>query len=982
MTIQGMDTSEENYFLYNIEGEELFTINNDDNNTFVKIHDEKRVTLRGFFISDGDEYRVLPYSFIDINSSKGSLTYQFLADNHKKSFSYPVRFRKFEVIGGVKFGYVKSLARLHSQDKPLLVLLPNEGKSVFGKTNSGIRVIALQEGLVYLDNRGISKELPLFEGDIHEFERELKAGELNPLQIEDDGVISSNSQKLVLNLSITDGVISKKVKGGYREVKTKYLNITEYSHFQNISKLSLSSASEAFYVQRENNVTYLNAPYEIPIDKKIVVKGKDTLFGFSKYFGDADFSTKVPRLDKPKLIGHKSKNSRYYDYLDIDNMYGLFVSDEKAEVFYSKDKKRWIKAVENYRYAPPRYLYDPKVKGQFIAPKPFRKTKDTMYYKIVSALPSYEIAFHGRVKIGSNSVVETTHKDLITIKQKEVVIEANKGKLEACGVLFNLDSYKKLTYSFADKVEREFTIVQKGSGYEYSIKEKLNPFKTYKIAVKGYKEIEYTPQLSCKYHSKSKPKDILSLYNRDNFLHLVPNAPSREARKVTLKQGENNSTQKGVTQIPKELIPIYGDGIRFGLLAYGVTMDELTIDKDFSLKVASIFTKKIQPLLNNKKLQARLKKEGEIIEGATVIIKINKDGNREILSLFSYPYPNNNDIKKELIIDTLNNRKSTIQNRALDMLVHPGSTFKIATSIALSQEGRLDNFEQLKGKTDIYNAPFGEDVVKFHLKNYSDPRGVTESTTQTDFMNAFSHSYNTYFGYAGLTLHRRLSQKYTDNLFPIILNQAQRKKEFALSKVADELYFNRKIPLSKKYKIYGRASQFPTIFTTPKEVADSAIGQYEVYTTPLQMALVTSVIYDNKLQLPTIIKDSEVETDSEDMTTDRDRNLFQEFVSIFRSEESFKTIQEAMRKVIVEGTAKKTFRTFKSDKCKVYGKTGTAQKGKNGLYDGWFVSFTKGLKEDIVIATVVRNSGTGGSYSAPINRKIIEAWIKKESKSD
>ena len=977
-TIQGMDTSDENYFLYNIEGEELFSIENDGNRTIVEVHDETLVSLRGFFEKDGDEYKVLPYSFIDINSSKGSLTYQFLADSQEKSFSYPVRFRKFELIGGSRFGYVKSLARLHKGDKPLLMLFPKKDKRIFGKTNDGIRVLALQEGLIYLNNKGVSVELPFFEGNIHALEKDLKEGVLNPLLIEDDGVVSSTSQKLVLNLTISDGVISKKDKktGSYKEVKTKYLNITEHSNFKNISKLVLSHASDEFYVQKEDNVTYLDAPYEIPIAKKIEVKGKDTLFGFSKYFFNADFSTKVPRLDKPNLQSREMKNSRYYDYLDIDNMYGLYVSDEKAEVFYSKDKKRWIKAVENYKYAPPLYLYDPQVKGQFIAPKPFRKTDEMMYYKVVSSLPRYQIAFHGSLKIDSDASFNTTHKKIIEIDKKEIVLEAKKAKLEPCGVLFTLDSKKELTYAFGDKVEREFDVLKKGERYQYSIKETLNPFKTYKLFVKGESSSrDYTPQLSCRYRSKSKPKEILSLYNQKNFLHLIPNATSREARSIKLEDGDDNSTEEGITKIPRELIPIYGDGIRFGLLANGVKMDELTIDKEFSLKVASIFTKKIQPLLNSQRVQKRLKKEGEIIEGATVVLKIDKEGNREILSLFSYPYPKNSDVERELIIDTLNNRKSTIQNRALDMLVHPGSTFKIVTSIALSQEGKLDDFEQLKNKTDIYNAPFANKVVKFHLKNYTDPRGITESTAHTDFMNSFAHSYNTYFGYAGLTLHNRLSRRYVDNLFPIMLNDTQREDEFILSKVAKELYFNKKIPLSTEPKISARASQFPTIFTTPKEVADSAIGQYEVYTTPLQMALVTSVIYDNKLQLPTIVKDSEVETESEDMTEQRDKSLLTEFVSIFRTKESFEVIQDAMRKVVTEGTGKKTFKTFKSETCTIYGKTGTAQKGKKGLYDGWFVSFTKGLEEDLVIATVVRNSGTGATYAAPINRGIIEAWI-------
>jgi hypothetical protein len=280
LTIQGMNTSDENYFLYNIEGEELFSISNDDNNTFVEIYNNK-VSLRGFFEKSGDRYKVLPYSFIDINSSKGSLTYQFLANNSKKSFSYPVRFRKFEIIGGDRFGYMKSLARLNQDDKPLLVILPKDGKKIFGKTNDGIRVIALQEGLIYIDNRGLSKELPRFDGNIHQFEKALKAGELNSMAVAEDGVISSTNQKLVLNLSISDGVVSKKVRGGYEEVTTKYLNITEYSHFENISKLILSHASENFYIHKGNGLKsmkndaniskdklksmplYLNAPYEI-----------------------------------------------------------------------------------------------------------------------------------------------------------------------------------------------------------------------------------------------------------------------------------------------------------------------------------------------------------------------------------------------------------------------------------------------------------------------------------------------------------------------------------------------------------------------------------------------------------------------------------------------------------------------------------------------------------------------------------------------
>ena len=65
---------------------------------------------------------------------------------------------------------------------------------------------------------------------------------------------------------------------------------------------------------------------------------------------------------------------------------------------------------------------------------------------------------------------------------------------------------------------------------------------------------------------------------------------------------------------------------------------------------------------------------------------------------------------------------------------------------------------------------------------------------------------------------------------------------------------------------------------------------------------------------------------------------------------------------------------FSLNDVKVYGKTGTAEKGKGTLYDGWFVAYTKSKRGDIVVATVVRNSGTGGTYSATITKKVIEAW--------
>jgi cell division protein FtsI/penicillin-binding protein 2 len=987
-TIRDLNTDDKNFFLYNIEGKELFSIKNQDGKTKVHIYDKKRVSLRGFYKQDGTDYRVFPYSFIDINSSdvnrkglQGSLVYQFISDSNSKKFTYPVRFRKFEIIGGSHFGKYLPIARLKDDDKPLLIIFPAKDKKFFGRENSVIRAISLQEGLIYIDNKGNKKELPYVNSSINRILNAIKDGELEPIVIEKQGVITRKDKKFVLNLFLSNGLISKKVKGGYVQRSTKYFNLVEYSNFENISSLTLSDASKVFYF-KENNTTYLKAPKNIPIDREIIVKGRDTLFNYSKYLSRADFSIKVPILDKPKIKIKKEKRSYLYDYLDIGNMYGLYVSDKNAKVYYSKDGKRWISAVENYKYSPPLYLFNPDIEGRFIAPSAFKKHKGKLFYKVVATKANYTISFNGEVKIDAAAPIDSNYKKLIPINKKEIIIEAKKKPIPKCGKLFSLDERKAFRYAYANsKNYKELQVNKEGGGYGYYINEYLNPFKEYTIVVEGYKTFSYKPQLSCKYSKKSSTEKIVSLYNKDNYISIIPKRYYTNNKKVKVEieanSTEANSSVEKKYTIPKELIPVYGDGEKFGLLATGVKAEELTIDKPFSMQISKIFQKRIKKLLNNKSLLERLKKLNEKIEGATVVIKITKDGNREIVGAFSYPYPNSSRVGRELIVDILNSSASTIQNRAFSMWVHPGSTFKMVTSIALAKEGKLQELSMLNGKTDLFGVPFADSKIDFHLKNYTDPGKGTEVTREANYKNAFKHSYNTYFGYSGLLLHKRLSKHYSKYLFPILLNEQKRKGEYTLTQVAEDLYFNQKIPLSNRYNVYASASRFPTIFTSAKEVADSAIGQYEVYATPLQMAIVASTLYDNRLILPTIVKGEKRAIKLDNISEQKDANIIKR---LFFKESDLKEIQEAMNLVVKKGTASPAFRGFDFKKCEVYGKTGTAQKGKPGLYDGWFVSFTKGLKEDIVVATVIKNSGVGANYAAPINRKIIEAWVERVNK--
>jgi peptidoglycan glycosyltransferase len=61
----------------------------------------------------------------------------------------------------------------------------------------------------------------------------------------------------------------------------------------------------------------------------------------------------------------------------------------------------------------------------------------------------------------------------------------------------------------------------------------------------------------------------------------------------------------------------------------------------------------------------------------------------------------------------------------------------------------------------------------------------------------------------------------------------------------------------------------------------------------------------------------------------------------------------------------------------VAGKTGTAETGRSGENDTWFIAFAPAQAPKVAIAVALSNqSGTGGATAAPIAKQIIEALLR------
>lgn len=66
------------------------------------------------------------------------------------------------------------------------------------------------------------------------------------------------------------------------------------------------------------------------------------------------------------------------------------------------------------------------------------------------------------------------------------------------------------------------------------------------------------------------------------------------------------------------------------------------------------------------------------------------------------------------------------------------------------------------------------------------------------------------------------------------------------------------------------------------------------------------------------------------------------------------------------------------DSIMVAGKTGTAQAGKGKKDHAWFICYAPADKPKIAMCVLVENSGYGGTYSAPIARKLIQFFFTRQ----
>ncbi|MCX7785910.1 MAG: penicillin-binding protein 2 [candidate division WOR-3 bacterium] len=283
----------------------------------------------------------------------------------------------------------------------------------------------------------------------------------------------------------------------------------------------------------------------------------------------------------------------------------------------------------------------------------------------------------------------------------------------------------------------------------------------------------------------------------------------------------------------------------------------------------------------------------------------------------------------------IKDKSSPLLNRALMSSYPPGSTIKPLIALAGLESNLIDKetrFSPCQG-----SFPYGNRKYKCWTKHGS-----------LNLTNAIAYSCNIYFYQLGLKLG-------LDRLTSYLLQW--RINEKTNIDLQPERAGN--VP-TREYldKRYGK-NQW-----TSGVIPNLAIGQGEILVTPLQLAVLYSVIAgDGEFYEPHLLK----------MIKNGDKIVY-EFTPKKRkipiTLENIKIIKQALIDVVKFGTGGGAY----LPSVTVAGKTGTAENPPHPDH-AWFVGYAPAENPEVVFCVIVENVGKGGAIAAPIVQQLMQKYF-------
>ncbi len=299
----------------------------------------------------------------------------------------------------------------------------------------------------------------------------------------------------------------------------------------------------------------------------------------------------------------------------------------------------------------------------------------------------------------------------------------------------------------------------------------------------------------------------------------------------------------------------------------------------------------------------------------------------KILAMVSYPDFNPAASALEQNWNSIVERKdSPLLARATNGLYPPGSTYKIATTVAAYNAG--------------YATHTFEDNGSFKLDDFKVENYGGKSYGNIDLKTAFEVSSNAVFCSLGYELG-------SEN----ILSNAE---GFGINKD-----INTDIPVAKSKIEYKKMSN--------ADAALVSIGQGQLLMTPLHVAMMGASVANNGSMMKPYLVDSITTSSGMTIGTAKQESLYMPMSSMCAG-----YLNELMTGVVKEGTGK----SAAISGITVAGKTGTAE-NETDKDHAWFVGYAPAENPQIAVAVLLEyDGGAGGSNAAPIARNIIRRYLK------
>jgi peptidoglycan glycosyltransferase len=292
--------------------------------------------------------------------------------------------------------------------------------------------------------------------------------------------------------------------------------------------------------------------------------------------------------------------------------------------------------------------------------------------------------------------------------------------------------------------------------------------------------------------------------------------------------------------------------------------------------------------------------------------------------------------------ELLNADNNPLVNRTIGSLYPPGSTFKLVTGAAALESGGLQANSQI-------SAPhrFRLPGTSHNLRNFGDE--VCSGSGKMTLTDAMRISCNTAFASLAVDLSGDTMR-----------DQAEK---FGFGKAFE-------VPMRSAVSRYpAKSDKF-----TPDRVALTGIGQGDVTSTPLQMAMISAAIANHgEMMQPYLVQT--VRDPQLDVVEQASPHALGTAISSSTAD----ALKDMMVAVVRNGTGT----SAQISGVDVAGKTGTAQTTATAPPHAWFTAFAPANDPQVAVAVIVEHGGnlaneaTGGRVAAPMARSVIQAVLNR-----